>query len=426
MALLALILGCPGEPTPPDTEPPVPVEDTADPALPETPLHDLDDFQAASTCEACHPDHVSEWSQSRHAYAMEDPLFRKLTDIRRSEAPELDERFCTQCHSAIGTRTGDVGTGFDFELLDPLTQEGVTCQACHTIDEVIRPGNAGHRLDPEGPMRGPIAEPMETTAHDSEFSPLFEQSLLCASCHDVTEESGLPLERPYAEWLQSPAGQDARPCQSCHMPTRQAPAAAGGPERTVHSHRWLGVEDGLELLEGSATVLLKLPDAAGAGQTLPITVTVRNEIDGHDFPTGTTFLRQCWLEVLVLDGERVVYASGLLDENQDLMDHWSELSPYGDPDLVSLSSGFIDDQGDPTLFTHRAAEHTSNAIPALHQRSWTWLVELPEEELGSELQISVRLRFRAAPPFLLRTVGLPDAVDIVDIDADAGAVPIQE
>jgi hypothetical protein len=428
VALLALMLACPGtepedSPQPDDSSPLV--EDSGDPALPEEPPFSLDQFASSSECAACHPDHVEEWSQSRHAYAMEDPLFQALSDIRRAQAPELEERFCLQCHSAIGVRTGDIGPGFEFSTLDPLTMEGITCTSCHTVTEVFRPGNAGHRLDPTGPMRGPIEDPVTSAAHASEGDPeLFESAAFCASCHEVTEESGLPLERPYAEWLQSPAGEEGRPCQSCHMPERTGPAALGGPDRRLHSHRWLGVEDGLELLEGSATVVLDLPEQAGPGATLPVVVTVRNEVDAHAFPTGTTFLRQFWLELTVYDGDSLVYSSGELDELGDLQDHWSEVSPYGDPDLVSLSSGFLDADGQRTLFTHEAAEHGSPAISPLHEKTWSYLVELPAELSSEELSVGVRLRFREAPPFLMRLVGLSDALDVTDIDAAEGTVQV--
>ena len=34
-----------------------------------------DDFEPSQNCQACHPNHYQEWSESMHAYAMKDPIF---------------------------------------------------------------------------------------------------------------------------------------------------------------------------------------------------------------------------------------------------------------------------------------------------------------------------------------------------------------
>lgn len=451
MILWVALLGCPPVPTEDDSSA---VTDSPaatgaftwpDPlSTPVTPTVSLSDFNSAETCVDCHPSHVAEWRTSAHSWAMTDPLFRALVAVRQTDLGGEQDAFCTQCHSNIGTRAGDVSPGFSFDVLDPLTLEGVTCEACHKVTEVARTYNSGHVLDPSGPLHGGISDPAAGAPHASASTDLLASAEFCAACHDVTEVDGLDLERPYQEWQQTPAAAEGRPCQSCHLPVVAEPAAVGGPDRQRHRHGFVGVDLPLQadllddsaeetlraeiqtLLDSSATVDLGLPGEFVAGDQLDLRVNVTNNIDAHSFPTGTTFIRQCWLEVSVEDeGGLVVFSSGELDSNGDLKNHWSSVDPYGDPNLVSLGSGFIDEYGDPTLFTHLAAEHQSNALPALYTRTFTYFVDVPAEVTG-DLTVSVRLRFRPVGPFLLRALGLEESLDQVptyDVDVVQGRVP---
>lgn len=439
-ALLSALLlaGCP-DPTPPsDTDTPMDPEAHDPLSRPAEPTLDPADFETSTTCAACHPDHVAEWSSSQHADAIRDPVFQALSGVRVSNHDGHQTQFCIQCHSAIGVRGGEFGPGFTFDALSPVVREGVTCVACHRISKLVRENNAGHVLDPTGPLRGPLADPTPTDAHGSEASPIFAQSELCGSCHDVIEVSGLPLERAYAEWLESPAGADGRTCQDCHMPVRAGKAAVQGPDRPViHSHRFIGVDVPLQddfvdeatrgvliaattaLLQSSADLSLAARPGAEPGGELDLDVTVVNQVEGHSLPTGSTFNRQLWIELTVTDGNGdVVYISGDLDAQGDLRNRWSGLDPYGDADLVTIGSGFVDPAGEPTLFPWLAADHSSTAIPAGVQRTYRYFVPVPADA-AAPLHATARLRFRPLGPFLLRALGLDALVPrlgIVDMD----------
>lgn len=433
MITLLLLLGCP-DPEAPAPPEPTPVDPEAHDPLsrPEVPTLELTKFQGSAQCTACHPDHVAEWRTSMHAYAMIDPLFRKLSETRVADHGGAQAQFCTQCHSAIGTRGGACVDDFAFEELPPLVLEGVTCEACHKISSIERTHNAGHELDPDGPMRGPLADPVANDFHSSEGDPTFATSELCASCHDVEEASGLPLERPYEEWLESPASREGRDCQTCHMPERTGRAAVGGPDRTTHEHRFVGVDlpltddfltpeqtdelrAGIADLLGSAARLDLGADAEVVpGRDLYVYTTIANLIDAHALPTGSTFNRQMWVELVASDAHGVFYTTGDLDALGDLRDHWSTLDPYGDADLVKIGSGFLDPLGAPTLFPWLAAEHVTAVIPPAHVRTYTWFVPVPAGVTGP-VQLTARLRFRQSPPFLLRALGLEAYVDRLEI-----------
>lgn len=394
-------------------------------ARPARPTLSPSAFTSASQCGECHEEHYEHWRTSMHAYAMVDPVYRSLVAVRRSHRPGEDQ-FCTACHSAIATRGGEIDEEFDFDSLSDIALEGVTCDACHRISEVRRTHDGGHILDPLGPIRGPISDPQQTAAHESSFSDVHRRSDLCGSCHDIHEVSGLPLERPYSEWLTSPSAARGQTCQDCHMPSRSGRLVDNGPERRLHDHEFVGVDipliDGFasdediariraaaqELLRSSARVTLEVPSSIRAGSQLDVVMDVENLIDGHNFPTGSTFIRQAWLEVIVEDAEgNVIYETGTLDANGDLRDQWSELDRYGDDDLIAFHSGFTNSQGTPELFPWRAAEHFSRSLPPGFGRTFTLFVPT-EIDTPSPLSVSVRLRFRTHGPHLLRALGLDE------------------
>ncbi len=400
---------------------------------PEQPTLDVWDFEGADSCRGCHPDHFAQWSQSMHAYAVHDPVFRALVAVRQADFDGEQDQFCMQCHTAIGTRGGEIVDGFAFADLSPVVRQGVTCEACHRVADVARTYNSGHVIEPDGPIRGPLEDPVETRAHESEFSALFDEPEFCAGCHDVIELTGLNLERPYEEYLESPGFDEGATCQDCHMPSWSGQAATRGAERDgLHDHRFLGVDVPLDpgfrddpderaamladvraLVATAAAMRIQVRDSVRRGERIDVVVTVDNQISSHGLPTGTTFIRQCWIELTATDASgAVLYRTGHLDDAGDLRDHWSTLDPYGDPDLVTLSSRLVNALGEPELFPWRAAEHTSSAIPAGLSRSWTFFV--PTAAADGAVVIAARLRLRTHPPFLLRVLGLEDLVPYIE------------
>lgn len=425
--IIALVVaGCgPEESTPPmESSPLTTVHDPL--SMPAEPTLRPEDFSSAEVCSACHPTQFAQWQTSSHAYAMVDPLFQRLVRQRQIDLEATEDQFCTQCHSAVATRGGECVSGFEFDGLSALALEGVTCDACHRVQELVRPYNSGHRLDAHGPIGGTLEAPVENGFHASRSDPLFSKSEFCAGCHDVFETNGLALERPYEEWLESPAQVDGQTCQSCHMPESTGAAAVGGPSRTLRDHHFLGVAVPLlkgfltdeqraiveanvtALLASAAELTLDVPDEIAPGHPLDVLVTVTNQISGHSLPTGTTFLRQLWLELTVTDGVgRILYQTGHLDDQGDLRDVWSEEDPFGDPDLIALTSELVDSVGNPTPFPWRASNHFSRAIPAAHARTFTLFIPVPDD-VATPVHVEARLLFRSVAPWLLRAVGLAE------------------
>ena len=412
-------------------------------SMPLTPTVDSSKFMGSSSCGGCHTQHFAQWQSSMHSYAMIDPVYRAAVKVRQVDREGREDKFCLQCHSPIGTRSGDIQPGFDFESLETITLEGVNCETCHSISEVQRPFNAGLVLDVEGALKGPIQDPASNPAHETEYSELFSSSKLCASCHDVVEVDGMNLERPYQEWLESPAAQEGVECQTCHMETYRSKATDTSIERDLHEHFFVGVDMPLEpdflpsqeaydalrtrisnLLTNSATITLEAT-AGAAGDQLDLFVSIRNNIVAHNIPTGSTFNRQVWLEVIATDADNnVLYETGTLDPNGDLRNYWSENEAFTDHDLVEFNSRLTDIAGNPTLFSWRATEHHTNSLSPLYDRTNTLFIPT-SDATNSPIHIEARLRFRSFAPHYLRALGLSQYVDNLEIfDIDSISVDV--
>jgi hypothetical protein len=396
----------------------------------------VEDFSGAKVCKGCHPVHYEEWRTSNHGQAMNDPVFLALIARQREDESGGSDRFCTGCHSVIGTKSGAITEGFSANELAPIVREGVTCEVCHRTVAL----DAGPVLLPHGALQGPYADP--ASPHPSEQSSLLVEARFCGSCHDVVSEQGVPLETPYREWLQSSAAASAKACQSCHMPAYAGVASSlqGAPQRpNVHRHRFTGVDvtasaadepgAGLEQLhEESANLLRSGAEIAAraywlaAPARLRVEVEVKNLIDGHEFPTGSSFFRQAWLSVQAKDARGAALgASGQLDATGDLHDRHHPHGEELDPQLVRLGSYLLDADGDPTLYPWRAREITRHTLAPLERRTFVYEWAVRDAPVFP-IAIDVALRFRAFPPALLRGLDLPaiaDRLEIVDVSSAA-------
>ena len=390
-------------------------------SMPRSPTVDASLLSSAKACGQCHPNHYEEWSESRHAHAMTDVVFRALVGELQAEHNGTLDRYCVQCHSAIGIRSGDVVGGFQFEELDSLTLEGATCEGCHRVSEIVRPFNSGHLIDENGPIRGPNER--MGRFHAVEENPAFRQSMFCGGCHDVFTPDMVQLESPYAEWENSPSAEAGQTCQECHMPTYEGRVATLDdlPIRNdLHLHKFLGIDDiattdapqssvdrVLAFLRTSADLEINVEETIiSPGASFVSNYTVTNLIQGHNLPTGSTFFRQLWLHIQVADADgTVLYETGETDENGDLRDGFGT-SEEADPDLMIFNSELKDADGQRTLRPWRTVTHEpNNTLAPGESRTLNVTINVPEN-VQSPLTIRAEVLFRSFPPHLLRDLGL--------------------
>jgi len=333
-----------------------------------------------ATCQGCHPKHFEEWSGSMHAYASIDPVFLAMNQrAQRQTGGDIGD-FCVKCHAPVAVALGLTEDGLNLESVPDYAQ-GVTCFACHSVDGISQLHNNGLVLATDGVLRGGIKDPVENPAHASAYSPhldreaLHPSSDLCGSCHDIVNGHGVHLERTYAEWNASlyakedPAGQQS--CGQCHTRGRDDVAAEypGVPIRRVHNHQMVGVDVALtdfpqkaqqrariqRELSFSLASLLCVRSTDGMND---IEVALENIGVGHSWPSGATFDRRAWVELVAYDESgQVIFESGVVGDDEPLRE-------LDDPQLWELGSRGFDADGRPTNDFWDIVRLESEVLPA--------------------------------------------------------------
>jgi len=188
-------------------------------------------LEGEQNCASCHGQIAQEWKQGGHSSSSTSPRFLDMYSERTkggevikgwSLSRDLPEgkTVCASCH-APGVGAGEPGLE-DISEVRGINKLGVHCDFCHKVEGVKKVGvGLAHGRDlmrlsrPEngqvffGPMK-------DATRGDNSFSPVFQQSLYCASCHEGTL-FGMHVYSTFSEWQKSPAAALGMQCQACHM-----------------------------------------------------------------------------------------------------------------------------------------------------------------------------------------------------------------
>jgi len=326
------------------------------------------------TCAECHSGHYEEWSGSMHAYASTDPLFVALNQRAQDEAGV--GTFCAACHAPVAVKTGATRDGTNLAAL-PERLQGVTCYACHNINQITNTHNNSTRLANDRVMRGSLANVLPNDAHQSAYSALhdrsqLESSKLCGSCHDVVNGHGVAIERSFAEWQASAfSGKSGSTCGQCHMAksAERGPIAdvPGAPPRDRHSHEFPGVDLALTPFphaEEQRAAVQRFLDTTlqtalcvrGLGSNANLVVIVDNVASGHKWPSGAAQDRRAWFEVAAFADDRELYRSGSVPAGSDP-------DPTRDVDLWLVSDCMLDDAGNAVSKMWNAKSIDSSLIP---------------------------------------------------------------
>lgn len=199
-------------------------------------------YPSAESCRVCHPVQYDQWRASGHAYSSVSPMFNRFEQAITELSQGTVGSFCLRCHSPVGTQLKLPRTT---SMLDapPVVREGVTCIACHRINEHYWRSNGDRRIEPgniHAPVNGGrggagVAEAianaaslkLKVSADDKRpgqaihraghfFEPL-TKSDICVSCHQVAVHPGIWLEVVHAQYRSGPAAKRGVTCQDCHM-----------------------------------------------------------------------------------------------------------------------------------------------------------------------------------------------------------------
>ena len=376
------------------------------------------DFEDSQNCKSCHEEHYEEWSKSMHAYSMKDPIFfSRWKKVQNTDHfPETGERFCIQCHGPVAFLTGtDLShvNSMD-EIINDSNKsisDGVSCDVCHTmtsLSSTVHAGNnvaanAEYYINPgEGIKYGSIEDPQHNLAHESEYNPIYNRSEFCFPCHDLTIR-GVEAEITITEWSRIPglAMSGALSCQDCHMPLKS---------NGYHDHKFVGVDidltyplgssplhgDVQNMLQSAASLKFgyltnTMPDTVIVGDSLfvPITVTSRT---AHGLPSGTSFSREAWINISIIDENgMVLYESGTVENHEDLN--------LSDSDLLLFTTTFLDENGSEVTTITKTHQMVDDSLPAFQSRYHSYGLKIPE--VSGMIYIDVKMLFRAFKPYML-------------------------
>jgi nitrate/TMAO reductase-like tetraheme cytochrome c subunit len=268
----------------------------------------------SSSCGSCHEEIYSMWKRSMHSAAATDPVFRASYMMAYMETEGAARDVCLRCHAPAAFMSGDAG------LNDSASQDGITCDYCHSIVSVdLKKRDQPFQVVLDGVKRGPLGD-AESPVHDVARSSLHQSSEFCAGCHEYTNEHGLSIFSTYTEWKASPQAAEGKTCQHCHMPLTPGETVKpsfGIERKTINVHNISGGHS-IEQVRKAATV--KVLGVRRERDTLAIIeVEVKNVGSGHSIPTGIP-TRKLVLDVtLFAEGREIKrftrdYQKLLLDE----------------------------------------------------------------------------------------------------------------
>lgn len=276
-------------------------------------------FSPSQECGKCHINIHQAWSNSMHAKAIEDPVFKLDYLHALDENGEKIRGYCLSCHSPTTRYTGDI------YLKNRISREGINCDFCHSIYAVdLENPKDPFKVNPGSTQYGPYQN-ASSPAHIATYSELHTRSEFCAGCHQLKNNFGVLVLGTYSEWKEGPYPEQKVYCQNCHMPKVPGmpivDAKVKKSELNMTAHEFLGGHSEINL-QHAAT--LRTQFEVKKSKAL-VAVFVTNAESGHKLPTGTP-VRKVILSVKLLDdkGKKItekekVYQKVLLDQKGDVL-----------------------------------------------------------------------------------------------------------
>jgi hypothetical protein len=209
---------------------------------------------------------------------------------------------CAACHVPAPAAKPGQAYAVDPNSVTGVDAEGVFCDFCHKIgDVVLDPGTGLPLPNMPGVLSLRLFRPEEgqqlffgnfdDVTRRVSYLPLEEQSAFCAPCHFGVFWDTV-VYNSFGEWLDSPYSDPGtgQTCQDCHMPLAgydhfvfpEKGGLARDPSR-IFSHRMPGAADE-ELLQNTVTMTAT---AQQQGSAIAVEVKITNDQAGHHVPTDS-------------------------------------------------------------------------------------------------------------------------------------------
>ena len=395
-------------------------------------------FEDPQVCSGCHWDKFQRWNISQHSKAFTGDFFQKqfyeLVLTSEKVDPEKVKtaiKGCIGCHSPSAYLAGDLnptktvtpddhwkrGTGYK-----SMADRGVFCDFCHTIDYFRNtpPYNFDYistATEAADTKFGDLEFPW-SPHHETATSEIYEDPMMCSSCHNELNPYNVWVKSTYTEYEESVYLSRGIVCQTCHMQPMGGKPAKMGIQRPYNSDHWWGGGFN-EFVEGAARVEIKLnPTAFKAGEKIDFTVDVQAIATGHKFPTGSTEERDVWLRLSLVDenGKELLHIpvpENPNDPNDKYFITSNEKVAYPSHSTVSepisrdalpagdriYHSSFIDNEGEFTFAQWFCVKNIDNRLNPLEIRKENYSFTVPSN-LNGEIYLQAKLNYRRMPDSL--------------------------
>jgi Tfp pilus assembly protein PilF len=320
-------------------------------------------FIPAARCANCHGDVHAQWRQSAHGNAFREPFYQKNVKDIISQKNIAHTRHCESCHNPAALFAGALTDKPAFKQR-PFDEDGVSCIACHSIQDVNRRGIGGYvmgepallvREDGTRLLEGVTDQQILDNVNEHRramMRPALKSPEFCGACHksqvpkelndykflrafmvaDELQMSSFSKESPHPFYVR-----DKEDCRSCHMKPESAPLFdVSAKEGKVKSHRWAAANTAIpffykfneqldaatKFLEGDVMgidifALRRQPKSGDGeeliaplnrssfkverGDTLTADVVITNKNLGHSFPPELRDFYEAHVEFTVAD-----------------------------------------------------------------------------------------------------------------------------
>lgn len=363
-------------------------------------------------CQNCHVDILmNQWENNAHGQSAKNPFFLSMYyGINQSDSSIQGISFksdfpssfgnCATCH--IPGAAANNPWGVDPKSVDGANSNGVFCDVCHKIKNVIPNSGQGttgtlsieflRPPDGEQVFFGPYIDVHEPDT----YSPIISKSEFCMPCHNA-KFWGVPAYQTFNEWNESIYPQLGIQCQTCHMPpdgitSNFVKIDKGGIVRdpmTIPSHSQPGSRD-TTILKNSVSMSLS---TNVVDDSVKVQVVIKNDKTGHHVPAGRPSRNMILLVDAVdesnnvlefVQGEKVPFWGGKGNVEEG---NYANLPGKG---FVKLLQDFLGEIPAPVWRPTNIVSDTR--IPAMGSDTSVYVFKKPENYIS--LKISAKLLYR--------------------------------
>ena len=401
-------------------------------------------FENPLICSGCHWDRFKRWNVSQHSKGFTGDFFQAQFYDLVLPSRQLDDRVanthedCIGCHSPSAFLSGDMipprlGNPDNHWVQGSMektgAERGIFCDFCHTLDRfehatAFNHDYISHATEAVDDKRADLEFPW-SPHHGTRTSAIYENVMMCATCHNEYNPYGVWVKATEIEYMESVYPRRGIICQNCHMQPMAGKPAKMGQIRQQNADHWFG-GGFAEFVEGAAGVYFQeLPEQISAGQELVFDILVKALATGHKFPTGSVEERDVWLHVSLNDntGEEILHIpvpanpgdpndSYFITSNANVA--YPSHSTLSDPierdglpegDRI-YHSAFIDSEGKFTYAQWLCVEEIENRLDPLEERMEHYRFRIPGDLASGAYYLTAKLNYRRMPDPLADYLGI--------------------